>query len=123
MSECYQVYLHKERVARKQHKCCECHGTIQVCEIYHYHHGIFDYEPFAYKRCCDCEEIAEEINKDVEHDEDRVCYGQLYEHVAEARPQIMLRFIQNAAARGHPAPQWMIDKCNQLLTDPMNITP
>lgn len=118
MSEYCQAYRHTERQARKQHKCCECGGAIQVCEIYHHHSGIFDYEPFSYKRCCDCEEIAQEIDKDIEYDEDRVTFTNLIEHVAEAKPQIMIRFVNNATARGHPPRQWMIDKCNQLLNDP-----
>jgi hypothetical protein len=39
MCEIPSCYGHEERTARKAHKCCECHGTIQVGEKYHFHHN------------------------------------------------------------------------------------
>jgi len=51
------AYEHSERKARKQHRCCECHGTISTGEHYHYHSGIWNGQPASYKVCRDCDEL------------------------------------------------------------------
>ena len=45
--ECYDV---KERRAKKDHKCCECKGTIKKGETYHYHHGVWNGEGASFKK-------------------------------------------------------------------------
>lgn len=55
------VYDHYERKARKQHRCCECRGTINAGERYHDHRGIWNGEPGQFKICVDCEELRNEV--------------------------------------------------------------
>ena len=54
-----EAYGYAERKARKQHRCCECHGTICAGERYHYHSGVQDGRPWSYKVCVDCEELRD----------------------------------------------------------------
>lgn len=44
--------------ARKDHKCCECSGTIKAGETYTRYSGIWDGERASYKTCADCEDMA-----------------------------------------------------------------
>lgn len=59
MPECFVVRTPK---ARKQHKCCECRGRIQIGETYERASGIWDGEPMRFKTCCDCAALRAEIN-------------------------------------------------------------
>ena len=54
MCDIADVYNLTNRRARKAHKCCECSKRIEVKEVYEYSSGIFNREPFSYKRCLDC---------------------------------------------------------------------
>lgn len=49
-----QAFSAYNRKARKEHKCCECHKTIQPGETYSYASGIWDGEPKSYKSCRGC---------------------------------------------------------------------
>jgi len=116
MSEHPSCYVHTTRKARLAHKCCECGGTIQPSETYHVHSGIWDSEPSRFKHCPECEQIMKDIQATPGFDDyEGIDFTNLIEHVAEADPQIMLRFINNATARGKPPRQWLIDRCNKLL--------
>lgn len=42
-------------VARKPHRCSECHTTIAARERYHYHTGQYDGDFFAEKVCRRCD--------------------------------------------------------------------
>ena len=44
------------RVARSQHKCCECGGTIKPLEAYQYVSGVWDGGPASFKTCTWCVE-------------------------------------------------------------------
>ena len=57
MCEFAEVYNSAIRRARKAHKCCECSKRIEAKEVYQYSSGIFDHEPFSYKRCLDCAKL------------------------------------------------------------------
>ena len=51
MGNCFNT---TERIARKQHRCGECHKVIEIKEIYTYESGIYDDTPFHFKTCNNC---------------------------------------------------------------------
>ena len=50
-----QVYNQDKPISRKEHRCCECRGTIHPGETYYRHHGIWDRTALTFKVCVDCE--------------------------------------------------------------------
>lgn len=57
---------HKEQIARKKHRCCECEKTIQIGERYSYFSGLwirYDGSTHfgAFKTCFKCEKDWDEI--------------------------------------------------------------
>lgn len=81
MCERPQAYSHKLRKARKDHECCECSGIINKGENYHYHSGIWEFEPDSFKICVDCELLREEINSKIKYYHDKVAFKELFEVV------------------------------------------
>jgi len=44
----------ENRVAKKQHRCCECRRTIEIGEQYENFAGKWDAEFWCFKTCSDC---------------------------------------------------------------------
>ena len=112
MCEMPSCYGHERRKARKAHLCCECHGTIQPGETYHYHHGVWDGEGSAYKVCMDCEALRADCDSDAEHDE-RTPFEGLSDSIGNmcpTVPEILVRFIKIKRRRGVVVPQWMSER-------------
>jgi len=99
MSEPIECYGMKTRKARKEHKCCECHGVIQRGELYHYHHGIFDGNPVHYKVCADCEALRERVDRDVLDNYERTPFEGLCE-ASQNKPETKLAYIRIRIKRG-----------------------
>ena len=102
MTEMPSCYGNEERKARKAHKCCECHGTIQPGEKYHFHHGVWDGEAHDYKVCVDCEALRAECDLDREPEE---CtpFERLSEAVSAMRshaPELYERYVKIGRRRG-----------------------
>jgi hypothetical protein len=57
-------YTDKRRVARKEHKCCECNALIKKGETYRYFSGIWDGEAMDFKTCMACEAKKDAFCKD-----------------------------------------------------------
>jgi hypothetical protein len=49
-----KVFSSGVRVARKEHRCCECYRKIRKGETYHYYSGLWD-EWETWKRCLECD--------------------------------------------------------------------
>lgn len=77
MCELPQAYSYKVRTARKNHPCCECNNIIPKGDKYHYHSGVWDFEPNSFKICNRCEELRNKINKGKDI-YDTVPFGELY---------------------------------------------
>lgn len=45
--------------AKRNHKCCECRGTIRAGEVYRSVWGVWDGTPQTYKTCDDCLELED----------------------------------------------------------------
>jgi hypothetical protein len=72
------AYGLKKPKAIKAHKCCECGGEIQPGEVYHYHSGIWEGEPFSFKVCIDCDALRDAVVRDCDlHFDEVPAFGQL----------------------------------------------
>ena len=49
------------RVARKVHKCCECHREIKPGETYEHVRGLWDGYWSTYKTCADCKSVRDAL--------------------------------------------------------------
>jgi hypothetical protein len=108
MCERPSCYGHEERKARKAHKCCECHGTIQPGEKYHFHHGVWDGRASSYKVCADCEALRAECDRHAHYSDEFTPFEGLYESVeAMDTPELFVRFVEIKRRRGATVPQWM----------------
>lgn len=80
-----QAFQSTKRKARKEHRCCECLGTIRKGETYTYVSGIWDSRPSDYKTCPDCTLLRFQIDLTTGPDwEDGICIGGLLEWLQEA---------------------------------------
>ena len=114
MCEMPSCYGHDERKARKAHKCCECHGTIQPGEKYHFHHGVWDGEASDFKVCADCEALRAECDRDVRHDE-RTSFEGLHDSVDGMwpnAPELFVQFVEIKRRRGATVPTWMATRAD-----------
>lgn len=61
MTDIPQCHTQKYRIARKEHKCCECQKLIVVGEKYSYSSGVWDGDPQSFKQCENCYIIASRV--------------------------------------------------------------
>jgi len=80
-SELPTVYQNNKQKAHKTHICCECLGTIEVGEIYHVHSGLWDHEWSRFKVCADCEELKNEVDKDIPFSDEKTPFEGLVDSV------------------------------------------
>lgn len=97
--------------AKRNHRCCECRGTIQAGETYHCFTGLWDGEWSTYRTCSECEVLRGDLCKAMDQD-DWPPFGNLYEEVFESRyngPEFVVRFMTTRRKRGaEPSPKnWM----------------
>jgi len=113
MGDTPSAYKEKWRLARKPHKCCECHGTIFYKEKYHYFSGVWDSRGDSFKTCKECYDLREEVSVDCCYDE-RPCFGELWEYISESdfKPY-MEKFIDNRDRRGMIVPRWMRERLRE----------
>lgn len=115
--DCYTISTPK---ARKDHKCCECRGTISKGEVYHVFSGIWDGRAGTYKTCADCESHRNDIvDKRWLHAEDYPCFGHLYEDVFEGDDAFEIkRFMDTRRKRNAPESSrgWMEKREQELET-------
>ncbi len=88
------AFYQTTRKARKDHKCCECHGTIAKGETYQYSSGIWDGSPGHFKTCMACVSVKETYTSHLTRYDCTPSFGELYEdwpqdelppHVLEVR--------------------------------------
>lgn len=61
------------RVARKEHKCCECGVVIGRGEKYEHVTGVWDGDIASFKTCSHCRELREKV---VQHERAMDCDGE-----------------------------------------------
>ena len=105
------VYICDRPKARKQHVCCECHGTIQKNEIYCNIHGVWDGQGATYKTCVDCHTLYDSISSMINDPEDRPALGSLHEAVFESRdPTTIREYLAIKMKRRAFIPSWMTER-------------
>lgn len=91
MSDMPTAYRMVKRVARKDHKCCECRGVIKRGETYNYHSGIWSGEPESYKVCVDCDALRSQYVMDCELMVDEVpAFGHLGDEVEHYHREVFM---------------------------------
>jgi len=111
MCELATAFWAEKPKARKQHRCCECRGLIDIGESYHRFRGIWD-RPETYKVCLECEALRSEVNADI-HAEDASGFTMLYEDVFESHePDFIKRYLEIAKKRNGRIEPWMWDRLN-----------
>lgn len=96
------------RVARKEHRCYECGGTIAPLDVYECTSGIWDGSPNRFKVCQHCEEARDWLLEDtdwvaccneaggVDGEGAVFFYGQLSEHLLEQAREGQRKFAFRA---------------------------
>lgn len=112
MYEMPSCYGHEERKARKAHKCCECHGTIQPGEKYHFHHGVWDSQASSFKVCTDCEALRAECDRGARYDECTPFEGLQDSVEGIGEPGLLTRFVEIKRRRGATVPPWMAKRAD-----------
>lgn len=81
MSDCElpQYYFCKERVARKEHKCCECSAPINVGEKHLVVSACWEGRPDRYRQHILCEKACEYVRDKGLNDDECIYYGGLQE--------------------------------------------
>jgi hypothetical protein len=62
--EAIQDYTEVERVARKEHKCCECGATIKPGDKYQHVSGFMSDGPVSYRTCSLCVKVLRDFFPD-----------------------------------------------------------
>ena len=57
-----EVFTEKIRTARKAHRCCECHESIEPGESYEWVKGLWDGQWFTFKTCQCCQEDRQRMS-------------------------------------------------------------
>jgi hypothetical protein len=80
-----QAFLRLTRRARKEHRCCECLGTIRKGESYTFCSGIWDNEPASFKTCPDCIQLRFQVELTISNNDDGMAFGELMEFIQESK--------------------------------------
>lgn len=108
MCEMPAVYSESNPVARKEHKCCECCGTIKPGEKYQVIKGIWDGQCQTYKTCPECAVLREVINKGL-HGEDMTPLTCIEEFVMEDRSKAhVTQLLAIKRSRNADIAEWML---------------
>lgn len=116
MSDMPSVYGCDCRKARKTHECCECHGTIEIGEPYHKHHGIWSGKASTFKVCTDCEALRAECDKGERDPEFCTPFRCLYDSVFNLDDAALIkRFLDTKRKRRAAIMPWMLERESEAL--------
>jgi hypothetical protein len=72
------------RRARREHRCCECDGTIKVGDTYEYVSGVWDNQGASFKTCLACAGIRKwYVYECLPRYECWPCYGDLIQDATD----------------------------------------
>ena len=102
MCEMPVCYALKQRVARKEHKCIECHGIIKKGELYDFHSGVWDGQGQSFKVCLDCEELRAEMEVTAHYDDERIALGEIASSLTDDEDwkTIAVKYVEIQQKRG-----------------------
>lgn len=98
------VYTITHPKARKEHRCCECHGVIRKGETYLRFDGIWLGKGGSYATCPDCEKIRDEVVSMAADPDEWPAFGELHRDCEGYGGELEERFRANQSRRA-PAPQ------------------
>jgi len=116
MSEFPDFYRNQIRKARKSHRCCECRGTIQPGETYHYHSGKWDGDVETFAMCVDCNVLIADLN-DGRPFEERTTFNELLEDCSNTGDEWLSKMVGIMAKRGAKIPDWATERLNEAKED------
>lgn len=113
------AYKKETRMARKEHKCCECRGIICPKQTYHYCSGIWEGRPDSFKVCFACQEIRKELEWRIFSTEP-IPFEKLQDAVLEwanDMPHLLREFVDHARCVGGKIDQQLIEKEKKTRTN------
>lgn len=120
MSDYPEAYICRRPKARKDHKCCECGGTILEGEVYNKHSGIWEDGPDSFKVCVDCDELRYWVDYSVPYF-DRTPLGGLTDSVFNGGEIDDIRtFLKIKEKRRAKIEKWMVDTFDELFNKEEN---
>jgi hypothetical protein len=125
--------VHELRVARREHRCCECKGAIKKGE--EYDHIMWG---FSYQRCKVCAELLTEEYRSTSRftpadwawgrtqlsapPSERPEFGKLFERINRRGTVAQMgRFLENMERRGRTPPGWMRKSLKAMCANAMNV--
>ena len=111
-----KCWTQKTPKAHKEHRCCECRGTIFIGETYHLFSGIWD-SAQSYKTCAECEVLRNDVTTTIQDMEDYPCFGDLYDYIfGGEHPSWIKRFMDTRRKRNAPeSPRGWMEKRESTL--------
>jgi len=98
--------------AKNQHTCDECHGVIVIGETYSRFSGMIDGDLYAWKACCDCDDMRNDINGDIY---EPVPFGGLQEHLSDTDDiENIKKMLETIQRRNGKSTDWMKEKFDEL---------
>ncbi len=104
-----KCWTQKTPKSSKEHRCCECRGTIAIGETCHLFSGIWD-SAQSYKTCAECEILRDEVTMTIQDMEDYPAFGELYDYIfGGEHPAWIKRFMDTRRKRNAPESpgRWM----------------
>lgn len=106
------------RMARKDHKCCECQGSILSGEQYYNHHGVWDGRGETFKVCHECESLRTEMNADINNWDEKIHFTGLAEHVVEMGIiKYLKKLLEIKEKRKGPITKYMVETFDAIINN------
>ena len=83
MSDSPDAFKRITRVARKEHKCCECFVKIEAGTKYQYSSGVWEGRGLSFKQCADCGDIMSQLTQAAEYADEGPSFRGLGEFLSE----------------------------------------
>ena len=83
MSDSPDAFKRITRVARKEHKCCECRIRIEPGTAYSYRSGVWEGRGLSFKQCADCGNIMSQLTQAAEYADEGPSFRGLGEFLSE----------------------------------------
>lgn len=104
------AFSFKYRVARKEHRCCECRCLISPGDTYLYESGIWEGAPTQFKTCLACESVRGVYFCGFE-------YGRLWEMLWEDMREVGDLWLDGRVMKIIPEAKWKVLAMVQRIWD------
>lgn len=122
MSACENptLYVLNKRRARKQHKCCECGGIIEIGEVYCCHRGVWDSSWYVFKVCDDCDKLRMRVDTLSRRElwDELTAFTELAEAIASCSDAPLVKeFIRIKEKRSVEVPKYLVELYDRLANE------